>query len=76
MLDVGWVDSVVEEEIPWHRKIVPSFPANLILVVGQVAEESSPPDADATEDLHFEEEVEVWTSCVAEPGETLVEVAG
>jgi hypothetical protein len=47
----------------------------LILEVGQEVEESSPPDADVTEDLHFEEEVEVWTSYVAEPGETSVEVA-
>ena len=75
MLDVEWVDSVVEEDIPWHHKIVPSFPANLILEVGREVEESSPPDADVTEDLHFEEEVEVWTSYVAEPGETSVEVA-
>jgi hypothetical protein len=46
----------------------------LIPVVGQVGEESSPPGADATEELYFEEEVEGSTSCVAEPGETLVEV--
>jgi hypothetical protein len=46
----------------------------LILVVGQAVEESSPRGADATEGLHFEEVVEGLTSCVAEPGETSVEV--
>jgi hypothetical protein len=64
----------VGEESLWHHRIAPSFPANLILVVGQAVEESSHRDADATEGQHFEAGVEGSTSCVAGLGETSVEV--
>lgn len=75
MFDAGCslADLGVGVESPWHHRIVPSFPASLILVVGQAAEESWPRGADATEERYSEEVVEVSTSCAAELEETLEE---